>query len=216
MNDAQTRASFVPAIIQATLADRNVAVWYTLIFLAPWPTTVLDRRPRLSHQIVVATTPNSAPPSVDATRDIQPSLPKPVILLRIHRTASYTLKTCRRNYESALLRRPHYALHPDHPSVPFPVTAVNPRKRKTIQRSHSQKRLPTSEITGRTILRSKGQSWIYHWWRERKGASATGTALTCRIKWKWPVISREMTILCFSCVIIVPFCAWYNSNNACI
>ena len=160
MNDAQTRASFVPAIIQATLADRNVAVWYTLIFLAPWPTTVLDRRPRLSHQIVVATTPNSAPPSVDATRDIQPSLPKPVILLRIHRTASYTLKTCRRNYESALLRRPHYALHPDHPSVPFPVTAVNPRKRKTIQRSHSQKRLPTSEITGRTILRSKGQSWI--------------------------------------------------------
>jgi len=75
-------------------------------------------------------------------------------------TASYTLKTCWRNYESALLRRPHYALHPDHPSVPFPVTAVNPRKRKTIQRSHSQKRLPTSEITGRTILRSKGQSWI--------------------------------------------------------
>ena len=87
MNDAQTRASFIPAIIQATLADRNVAVWYTLIFLAPWPTTVLDRRPRLSHQIVVATTPNSVPPSVDATRDIQPSLPKPVILLRIHRTS---------------------------------------------------------------------------------------------------------------------------------
>ena len=57
-------------------------------------------------------------------------------------------------------RRPHYALHTDRPSVRPSVCSWPPlitRKRKIIQRSNLEKRLPTCRITGRAILRSKGQ-----------------------------------------------------------
>ena len=62
----------------------------------------------------------------------------------------------------------HYALHPVRlsfrPSVPLT------RKWKTIQRSNLEKRLPTSTVTGRAILRSKGKMSRSH--GQKKGRAA--------------------------------------------